>query len=461
MMEPTRRTQEETTANMEVRMSTQTKSSSRPWLVFIGCCVLSLVGFGLIVNTPGLYFTVLGETLNVSRTQIALASSIMAIAGAVTMLFAGKVMKMLDSRILISVCIAGVAALFLAQSFFNAVWQFYISFALMGILYVIPISLAPSVLLANWFESKLGMVMGIALGLSGIGGTIFNPVVSWFITNLGWQTSYRLTALILVICILPFSLLVFKFRPDEAKGEQAYGHIVSAAVADDAQAAGELPGIESKKAYRTPTFVLLVLVSVLLQIVAALVQHVSSHEIAHGLTLEQGALVVSGIMFGAAIGKATIGILLDYLKPELTIVIYSAIGLAGWVSWPSPPRPPRPSPPASWPDSAKASCSSPCRGSSASPSASAITARSCPSSPCLARSPPPSPSPRMAPCSTPPAPMCRRWSAIWPCTWSPRPAWSSDSVCARSRKSRSRPSEAGQNRFQTNVYIRNIRSIHE
>lgn len=317
MMEPTRRTQEETTANMEVRMSTQTKSSSRPWLVFIGCCVLSLVGFGLIVNTPGLYFTVLGETLNVSRTQIALASSIMAIAGAVTMLFAGKVMKMLDSRILISVCIAGVAALFLAQSFFNAVWQFYISFALMGILYVIPISLAPSVLLANWFESKLGMVMGIALGLSGIGGTIFNPVVSWFITNLGWQTSYRLTALILVICI-------------EAKGEQAYGHSVSAAVADDAQAAGELPGIESKKAYRTPTFVLLVLVSVLLQIVAALVQHVSSHEIAHGLTLEQGALVVSGIMFGAAIGKATIGILLDYLKPELTIVIYSAIGLAGW-----------------------------------------------------------------------------------------------------------------------------------
>ena len=304
-------------------MSTQTKSSSRPWLVFIGCCVLSLVGFGLIVNTPGLYFTVLGETLNVSRTQIALASSIMAIAGAVTMLFAGKVMKMLDSRILISVCIAGVAALFLAQSFFNAVWQFYISFALMGILYVIPISLAPSVLLANWFESKLGMVMGIALGLSGIGGTIFNPVVSWFITNLGWQTSYRLTALILVICILPFSLLVFKFRPDEAKGEQAYGHSVSAAVADDAQAAGELPGIESKKAYRTPTFVLLVLVSVLLQIVAALVQHVSSHEIAHGLTLEQGALVVSGIMFGAAIGKATIGILLDYLKPELTICLSS------------------------------------------------------------------------------------------------------------------------------------------
>ena len=191
----------------------------------------------------------------------------MAIAGAVTMLFAGKVMKMLDSRILISVCIAGVAALFLAQSFFNAVWQFYISFALMGILYVIPISLAPSVLLANWFESKLGMVMGIALGLSGIGGTIFNPVVSWFITNLGWQTSYRLTALILVICILPFSLLVFKFRPDEAKGEQAYGHIVSAARRMTPRPPASCPA-SIQEGLPHPDVVLLVLVSVLLQIVA-------------------------------------------------------------------------------------------------------------------------------------------------------------------------------------------------
>lgn len=304
------------------------RQSRRPWLVFIGCCVLSLVGFGLIVNTPGLYFTVLGEALNVSRTQVALASSIMAVAGAVTMLFAGRLMKMVDSRALISVCVAAVAALFFAQSFFTAVWQFYISFALIGVLYVIPISLAPSVLLANWFEDRLGMVMGIALGLSGIGGTVFNPVVSWFITDFGWRASYRLTALILAVCILPFSLMVFKFRPDEARGEFAYGHAANRA--SEHAASGEMPGVPARQAYRTPTFLLLVVVSVLLQIVAAAVQHISSHEIAQGLTLEQGALVVSGIMFGAAIGKATIGILLDHLKPELTVIIYSLIGLCGW-----------------------------------------------------------------------------------------------------------------------------------
>lgn len=313
--------------NMEVRMSVN-KSSARSWWVFIGCCVLSLVGFGLIVNTPGLYFTVLGETLGVSRAQIALATSIMAVTSALTMLVAGKIMKLVDSRVLISVCIAAVALLFFAQSFFNAVWQFYVSFALVGVLYVIPVLLAPSVLLANWFEAKLGMVMGVALGLSGIGGMIFNPVVSAFITGLGWRNSYRLTALILVVCILPFSLLAFKFRPDESKGEHAYGHVASAQADDVAD--GEVPGLTAKQAYHTPTFYLLIAVVVLLQIVAGVVQHISGHEVAQGLTLEQGALVVSGIMLGAAIGKATIGILLDYLKPELAVIIYSAVGLAGW-----------------------------------------------------------------------------------------------------------------------------------
>ena len=353
------------------------KSSARSWWVFIGCCVLSLIGFGLIINTPGLYFTTLGEALHVSRTQIAFASSIMSFAALPSMLFAGRLMKIIDARILISVCIIGVSTLFFVQSFFGAVWQFYVSFALMGVLYVIPILLAPSVLLSNWFESKLGTVMGIALGLSGIGGTIFNPVVSAFITNLGWRNSYRITALILLVCILPFALFVFKFRPDESKGEYAYGHIEGKAEKSSEDGA-ELPGLAAKKAFLTSTFILFAAVGVLLQIVAAVVQHISAHEISQGLTLEQGALVVSGIMLGAATGKASIGILLDYLKPELTIVIYSLIGLSGWGLM-AVATPPWRSSPASWPASVRASSWSLCLGSSASPSVSVITARSCPS----------------------------------------------------------------------------------
>ena len=86
-------------------MSTQQRANWRPWLVFAGCCVLSFVGFGFIVNTMGLYYTPLCDELGISRTQIALAASIMAIAAMPTTLLAGNIMKRIDSRVLISVCV--------------------------------------------------------------------------------------------------------------------------------------------------------------------------------------------------------------------------------------------------------------------------------------------------------------------------------------------------------------------
>ena len=255
----------------------------------------------------------------------------MAIAALPTTLLAGNIMKRIDSRILISACVAVCVLLFFAQSFFTQLWQFYVSFALMGIAYVIPITLAPSVLLANWFEDKLGLVMGIALGISGIGGMVFNPVVSSWITNFGWRASYRITAIVLAVCVLPFALFAFKFRPDQTKGESAYGHVVNQTA--DAAKTGqndELPGLSFKQAAKTGSFALLVILAVLLQSVAALVQHVSGMEVARGLTLEQGSLVVSGIMLGAAVGKATIGVLLDRMKTEVVIILYAVLGLGGW-----------------------------------------------------------------------------------------------------------------------------------
>ncbi|BDR55221.1 MFS transporter [Bombiscardovia apis] len=280
----------------------------------------------------------MSKELEVSRTQIALTSTIMNLAGAATMLFAGKLMKRVDSRLLLSICILACALIFFGQSFFTQLWQFYISFALIGIAYVIPITLAPSVLLSNWFEKQLGLVMGIALGLSGLGGMVFNPVVSTWITDLGWRPAYRLTALLLAVCILPFSIFVLRFMPRAAKGEHMYGSAfaseqtgdVSASNDSKSQDANSITGIEAKKAYRTPTFLLLIACYVLLQWATGMVQHVSGYEQSRGLTLQEGAFVVSGIMLGAAIGKASIGIFLDRVKTELVLVLYSAVGLAGW-----------------------------------------------------------------------------------------------------------------------------------
>ena len=308
-----------------------TQFNWRPWLVFIGCGILSFVGFGFIVNTMGLYYVPLGEDLNVSRAAVSFAASFLSFAAIPTTLVAGKLIQRVDTRILLTICVSACALLFFAQSFFTELWQFNISFALMGIFYVIPVTMGPSILLANWFEDKLGLAMGIALGVSGLGGMILNPVVASWITNYGWRTSYRLTALVLAVCILPFAILVLKFRPNEAKGEYAYGHgkaITAKAVAADKQTNDA--DMTLKQSLHTRSLWLIIVVAVLLQAISGFIVHLSAIEKSRGLDLYQGSLVVSGMMLGAAIGKATIGILLDKMRTELVILLYSVVGFVGW-----------------------------------------------------------------------------------------------------------------------------------
>lgn len=313
-------------------MNVQATHNWRPWLVFIGCGVLSFVGFGFIVNTMGLYYTPLGEDLQVSRTAVSFAGSLLSFAAIPTTLVAGNIIKRIDTRILLTVCVSACALLFLAMSMFTQLWQFDIAFALMGVFYVIPVTMGPSVLLANWFKDKLGLAMGIALGVSGLGGMILNPVVASWITHFGWRTSYRLTALVLAVCILPFAIAVLKFRPNEAKGEFAYGHdkVVQEQAETNASSVQDLTLAQSLK---TRSLWLIIIVAVLLQAISGFVVHLSAMESSRGLGLEQGALVVSGIMLGAAIGKATIGILLDRLPTELVVGLYSIVGLFGWGSF--------------------------------------------------------------------------------------------------------------------------------
>lgn len=195
----------------------------KPWLVFAGCCMLSCVGYGLVINTPGLYFSILTHELGITHAQAALPISIEYTAAAITSIIAGRLLSRFDSRIVLSFAVTICAATFMLCSSFTTIWQFCIAFAFLGAGYAIAIYLAPSVLLSNWFHARQGTVLGIALGLSGVGGAVFNPIVSNMITTWGWRQSYFITGMAIAILILPFTLLFLSFQPNPKHNEHAYG----------------------------------------------------------------------------------------------------------------------------------------------------------------------------------------------------------------------------------------------
>ena len=299
------------------------------WIIFIGCCFMSFVGFGLVVNTPGLYFASLTKELSVDRTEIAMTLTLSSLAGALTLMFAGKIFAKVNTKLLLSISVLICGGGFILNSTFHSILPFYIVSTLMGIASTFAIGLCVPVLLGNWFEKKLGLAMGIAMGLTGFGGAFFNPLISSIIMNHGWRTAYLTSGMIILICLLPITLFVLRYKPNADKGEMPYGKELNAK-AEKAAAEEVLEGIPAKKAYRTPSFYLFLITMISLNMVAGFVQHVSGHIVNIGYALTVGASVISGIMLGAAVGKILMGILLDLLSPNLVITLYTLVGITGW-----------------------------------------------------------------------------------------------------------------------------------
>lgn len=301
------------------------KKSNFAWFVFVGTCLISLVGFGLVIDTVGLFYEPMSTAFHVGHTEIAFMQTLQSIAAAIVLLFAGKIMAKINVKWVLVICFAIIGGGLASLSFAQSMTHFYIVWTLIGICQPFAIILSIPVLLGNWFHKKLGTVMGIALGISAIGGTIFNPIISTVITNAGWRRGWLVEGLLVLLTMIPSTLFLIKDKPT---GQQvAYGYDEATTNTEDEDATS---GLTLSKALKTPMFYLITFAMIALQFVAGFVQHISAHIVNIGMPLTVGATVVSCVMLGAAIGKISIGYFLDKFNNSFVIAAYTVLGVLGW-----------------------------------------------------------------------------------------------------------------------------------
>lgn len=304
------------------------------WFIFVSCCIISFVGFGLTVNTAGLFWGGMSEDLHLTRAQISLNATLNGIAGAVALLFAGTLFKKVNTKLLLSVSFAIVGFGFIACSFIQSITPFYVIKVLMGFAQQISIMISIPILLGNWFEKKLGMLFGITGALTAVGGSLFNPLVSDWILNYGWRTAYTIMGILTLVLLLPISLFIIKFKPEN--GVMPYGREDNNASALTGKSAmdtnSESEGASFKNAYKFPAFYLYILAVAALQSAGALVQHVPALAENFGFSLTVGASVMSALLLGAAAGKFLMGYLMDKVKPGTVVLLFALVGSMGWYS---------------------------------------------------------------------------------------------------------------------------------
>ncbi|MEG1640905.1 MAG: MFS transporter, partial [Ruthenibacterium sp.] len=301
------------------------KKIHRAWLIMIACCFLQAGGIGALSSCAGIFFQPVCQDLGFSMGQFSIYLSIQGLFLAFTLPVVGKVLPKFNIRILISVAVALCSGTFMLMSTFTAVWQWYIAGAVVGICGAFIFVLPAPIMIGNWFKKKTGIVMGITMSFSGIGGAIISPIVANFVANSGWRPAYILVGAIAMVLVLPFSIFVMDFKPAD-RGLQAYGSEEAAVDANGKAAAPTAAiGVSSKDAVRSMAFVCVFLVAGFISLCTTFQQHLPGFAASVGMTAAAIGTMTSCVMIGNIVGKLVLGFLNDKLGQKHAMSIAAVI----------------------------------------------------------------------------------------------------------------------------------------
>ena len=133
------------------------------WIVLVSAAGMSCSIGTMIVYTFGVFAKPLAMDLKASRGSIALAVSILDVVVACSAPWAGRLADRYGARGVIVGSMIGLSACLLGLSFVPLpLWHFYALFALAGMVGVASSPVTYSRVVANWFDRRRGVALGLA-----------------------------------------------------------------------------------------------------------------------------------------------------------------------------------------------------------------------------------------------------------------------------------------------------------
>lgn len=300
--------------------------SARHVLIVITGCMLTFGCSALAFSTWGLFQPMVAEELQVTQPQFALYVTIMYLTMTALSPVAGGVLQRLDIRVVLTTAAILVAAGFLIMSFATNIWAFYIAGVVMGAGTIFVLWLAVPTLINRWFVKKSGLIIGICMAFTGVGGALWSTVFTMLRTS-GWDfhSMYRLWAVIALVTALPFTIFAARSNPADV-GLMAYG------AESGPSTAAPLRGLSVSKAIRTPVFYMLCLGAGVINVAVLIAMQFPAY--AKALPdVPWDKVVVGGVMStlmmtGQAVGKVTIGLVADK-SPRGALIFAVSCAVAG------------------------------------------------------------------------------------------------------------------------------------
>ena len=174
-------------------------------------------------------------------------------------------------------------------------------------------------LIAEWFESRRGLWIGIAGGVgNGLGATVFPLLAGALLPMIGWRAAFGVIALIILLIGLPLQWWLLREPPLARVGKEGAG------------ASDSFEGYDARATLRTPTFWLLLTAlpiggGCLIGLFSMIVPVVASR----GFSLEIATTVIAVFALVCAFWEPSVGYILDRSSTPRVLVPFYWIGAGG------------------------------------------------------------------------------------------------------------------------------------
>lgn len=295
--------------------------------VLIAMCGLAASSVGVMINAAGVFYAPIAESLGTGRGSIAMMITICSIVASMVAMAVPKLIRETNLKLIIIIATVLMAGSTLLYSLCNSLWQLYLLSIIRGFGGGLINFVLITMILNQWFFAKHGVITSIAMAFSGVPGVVLSPIYTNIINTSGWRTAYVAVAASMVLFNLPAIFLKFSLRP-QTSGLKPYGYEEFQKLREEGNVLHD-DRSSTGFSFANPKFILAMIVTIMISIVAAVPQHFPGYATSIGHSAEVGALMLSVSMAFNILSKLGLGVLSDKVGVYKSVMIMACINIVG------------------------------------------------------------------------------------------------------------------------------------
>lgn len=283
------------------------------WIVALIVLLEMFIYVGILNNINGLYIIPVSDALGISRGDYSLAFSAKALAGTLSVILSGPLLRKYGYRRMGTLFLLVAVTAFLILTFCQNLTMLYLGAILIGVCDGTCLTAGATFIIGRWFHRYRGSVLGFVTAATGIGGSVICMILTKIIGTSGWRESYAACAVMTLAVAVLIALFVRELPEDIGLVPFGEGEVTGKAAGKKRQK-DHWHGYTMGQLTRMPNFYLAVLEVFLCDLCLYIGFYVIVPFLQScGFTPEEAASMQSIMLLGMAGFKLLSGVLSDWI----------------------------------------------------------------------------------------------------------------------------------------------------